>query len=225
MRDTKTNLPCKAFKIVASRMVAKYTASFQAHDEDNIVLGNGYEALYIKLLDRNNYLNRPNKRKYAIESSTKNIKKVANARVGCPNWQPSVNSPKDAEEKKIFLNTMSDTDPQFIALMKETFPIQREFINNNFKTIYEVYEEWPSLFTEKGILTHFEILTNINLSEIDIVQKSKKLQLFGVQKKMKLLDSDNLLMTAIKISAHYFKEDISCVIYQIKVCFLCSTYL
>lgn len=206
-------------------MVSKYTASFQAHDEDNIVLGNGYEALYIKLLDRNNYLNRPNKRKYALESSSKNIKKIANARVGCPNWQPSVNPPMDAEEKKTFLNTMSDADPQFIDLMRETFPIQRQFINNHFKTINEVYEEWPALFTEKGILVHFEKLTNINPLEIDVVEKSKKLQLFGVQKKMKIIESDNSLMTAIKISAHYFKEDISSVIYQIKVCFPCSTFI
>lgn len=201
-------------------MVAKYTASFQAHDEDNIVLGNGYEALYTKLLDRNNYLNRPNKRKYAlIEVPSKKIKLMANARVGCPNWQPSVDPPEDTDDKKRLLKTLSHEheNPQFVGLINDTFPLQRQFINGNLKSIDEIYEEWPALFTEKGILTHFQMLTKINPLEIGMIEKSKRIKLFGETKKINF-DGDDL-MSAIKIVAQYFKEDISKVIYQAKVRF------
>ena len=75
--------------------------------------------------------------------------------------------------------------------------------------------------TEKGILTHFQMLTKINLFEIRIIEKSTKIKLFGEQmKKFTTLDDDDLIMSAIKMVAQYFKEDISKVIYVVKVCFL-----
>lgn len=65
------------------------------------------------------------------------------------------------------------------------------------------------------------MLTKINLFEIRIIEKSTKIKLFGEQmKKFTTLDDDDLIMSAIKMVAQYFKEDISKVIYVVKVCFL-----
>lgn len=216
MREIKSSLPCKAFKIIAGRMVEEYGASFKAHDEDNVVLGNGFEPLFHKLLDRNNYVNRPNKRKNEKqETPSKRIKLLANSRVGCPNWQPTETIPEN-RDKVTLLKNMSPTDPEFESFLKDTYPLQRQDIIG--KEISEVYQEWPVLFTKKGIFTHFEMLTNINPCLLDIRQKAEKIVLFGKQKSLNFsINDDESLLSALKILGHHFKEDISKFIYQRKV--------
>lgn len=218
MREIKLILPCKAFKIIASRMVEKYQKSFQSHDEDNVVLGNGFDALYNKLLDRNNYLNRPNKRKYEkAETPKKKMKLMANSRVGCPNWLPSSTHAvtENLRDKVKLLLNLPQSDPNFLQYFKDTYALQRLDINS--KEIHEMYQEWPVLFTETGILTHFEMLTNINPYQPDIDMKSKKVISFGKQKKLKFSENEDVLMSAIKILGQYFKEDVCKFIYQVKV--------
>ncbi|CAH0554613.1 unnamed protein product [Brassicogethes aeneus] len=215
MREIKTIIPCKAFKIVASRMVDKYKQSFQAHDEENVILGNGYDHIYCKLLDRNNYLNRPNKRNTEhVEVPSKKRKTLANARVGCLNWQPSL-IPTDALEKKEKLREITPDSNQFIPLMEDTFALQRTNINSSTQEIKEIFEEWPGLLTKEGIFTHFKILTNVNPYEIECTEKSIKIKKFGEKNKIPVSEPANL-KNALKVVSQHFKEDFLQIFYKVK---------
>lgn len=55
-------------------------------------MGSGYNALHASLLEIPSYLNRPNKGKVALEDPNKRCKILVTARVGCNNWQLSVNT-------------------------------------------------------------------------------------------------------------------------------------
>lgn len=62
MRDIKTNIPSKAFKLVAKKVIDRYPVAFRDQDDDGTVLGDGSHSMFSSLQDRNNYLNRPHKR-------------------------------------------------------------------------------------------------------------------------------------------------------------------
>lgn len=68
-------------------------------------------------------------------------------------------------------------------------------------------------------MTHFQSLTKVNPFEIGSIENSTKIKLFGEEKKMEILENDDFIMSALKAVA---QEDISKVIYQIKVSFLRS---
>lgn len=62
VREVKTYVPSKVFKIIAKKIVEKYPLMFQDVDEEKVILGDGAHTIFSKLQDRNNYLNRPHKR-------------------------------------------------------------------------------------------------------------------------------------------------------------------
>lgn len=62
MRHIKTKIPMNAFKIIANKLSERYPL-FRDIDSDNVVIGDGCFTLTMKLIERNNYLNRPFKRK------------------------------------------------------------------------------------------------------------------------------------------------------------------
>lgn len=61
VRDISKHPGCKALKIIAKKIV-KDNVYFKDVDEDNVQIGSGYSSIFKKLLERNNYLNRPHKR-------------------------------------------------------------------------------------------------------------------------------------------------------------------
>lgn len=61
VRDVTKHPGCKALKILAKKIVNE-NPHFRDMDEDNVPIGSGYSSIFKKLLERNNYLNRPHKR-------------------------------------------------------------------------------------------------------------------------------------------------------------------
>lgn len=80
MRNVQSFIPSKAFiKIIAEKIVNKYPQTFKDIDEDGKCFGDGYHTTYLKLRDRNCYLNRPHKKmfkpklKYTSEKTKKSF--------------------------------------------------------------------------------------------------------------------------------------------------------
>lgn len=63
-------IPSKNIKIVAQKIVSKYPAVFQDTDDDGVVIGDGMHSTYNKLVDHNNYLNKPHKTPSPISDIT-----------------------------------------------------------------------------------------------------------------------------------------------------------
>lgn len=206
MRTISLRIPTKAFKIQATKMADKFPKMFRDFDEDNVVIGDGSSALQQKLMDRNNYLNRPHKRPLKEKSDNTNPvvakKQPMSARAGCSNWNPSVS-------------------PSVIGLeeREKDYPLQREFINDNLPNVHSLREKWPNFWNTDEIFWHFEKLTG---SQIELIHKLtleryEKVFSFAESKKMlpnllyksKQSNVDCMLMHILEIFANNFREDIT----------------
>lgn len=84
-RDITKYPGSKAMKMVAKKIGDKYP-HLQDVDEDGVTIGSGYHTLFKKMLDRNNYLNRPRKRPRNTltppEVPPSKVKKMLNCKAG-----------------------------------------------------------------------------------------------------------------------------------------------
>ncbi|CAH0561698.1 unnamed protein product [Brassicogethes aeneus] len=92
MREIKKELSSAAIKIVTKKLIDKFPETFRDVDEDEIVIGDGSHSGFKKILDRNNYRNRPHKRKMAMNRSEVQANKPLNLsrRAECSNWAPAI---------------------------------------------------------------------------------------------------------------------------------------
>lgn len=110
MRNVQEFIPSKAFKMVAKKVIEKYPRTFKDMDEDGKSFGDGSHTFYLKLRDRNSYLNRPHMKRSlnrSLNIPLKKQRKVLSAKAGCSNWQPDnyleSESEETIEEKAEFL--------------------------------------------------------------------------------------------------------------------------
>jgi hypothetical protein len=85
VRELKKIVSTKTFKILAKKIINKYPKQFQDIDEDGVIIGDGCFSVTSKLIDRNNYLNRPHKRPsnaVHIEVPPSKRKLMLNAKAG-----------------------------------------------------------------------------------------------------------------------------------------------
>lgn len=85
-------------------------------------------------MERNNYLNRPFKRKCTTigKIAGKMSKKIANITSGCSNWDLELNDENlDEENLKSSLNAASETDENFHQYLEDSYSIIRTAINND----------------------------------------------------------------------------------------------
>lgn len=85
VRTKKSYVPCKVFKILAKKIIRKYPKMFTDIDEDGVVMGDGSHTIFYKLMDRNNYLNRPHKKRslmHELQISPKQRKIILSAKAG-----------------------------------------------------------------------------------------------------------------------------------------------
>lgn len=226
MRGVQESLPRSAFRCIARKMAEKYPKTFLDVDEDGVVLGNGLSSTLNRLIERNNYLNRPHKRlsgdslKQAVPA--KMLKTVSNLKAGCSNWQPPSSSEKDDKDKnKKMLATIDSKHPDFYTYLQETYPEQRLFLNSvdNPVTVQRTMIEWPILFNADCILWHFKKLTKVEICELSATKISKILK-FGRKKQFDcIIEDDSEWLNALKVLATHFKEDISMVVYKFEVSF------
>lgn len=149
MRNVQKFIPAKAFKTVAEKIVDKYPQTFKDMDEDGRCFGGGSHSIYLKLRDRNCYLNRPHIKRclsQGLNIPLKKQKKVLSAKAGCSNWQPEkyidTETEETIEDKAKFLRQIVhddiSSDPKIqhkINLYLEaTYLAQRLFLNDVYKT-------------------------------------------------------------------------------------------
>jgi len=223
MRHIKTKIPMSAFKIIATKLSERYPI-VRDIDSDNVVIGDGCFTLTMKLIERNNYLNRPFKRKSTTSGKIpgKRSKKLANITSGCSNWDPEPNEEIfDEENLKNSFNTINETNENFHQHLEDSYSMIRTAINND-EAIKHVLNQWPILRESKNAFYwHFQKLTKVDLIMlgIKINSKANKIIEFGIKNKLHHSD-DNIEpgLAVIQIFSKYFKEDIRKFIYEIKVC-------
>ncbi|XP_029157655.1 uncharacterized protein LOC114930077 isoform X2 [Nylanderia fulva] len=208
--------------------VDKYPQIFKDMDEDGRCFGDGSHSIYLKLRDRNSYLNRPHMKRCLSQSLNiplKKQKKVLSAKAGCNNWQPEkyidTETEETIEDKAKFLRQIvhddSSSDPKIqhkINLYLEaTYPAQRLFLNDVYKTptIEDVKTTWPILLKKKYMFWHYEQLMghSVDLLKQEILKKQDKILIYGQHKKYKdIINSNNPTeLKLIKIIMKHFKED------------------
>lgn len=127
MRDIKTNIPYRAFRIVGRKLADRFPKCFLDYDEDGTVLGDGMYGIVSKLHVRNSYLNRPHKQYLEHQPVPhKKIRAVANLRAGCSNWQPQPESIA-INHVKTALKQISGEDPNVYVYLDKTYANQRFF--------------------------------------------------------------------------------------------------
>lgn len=222
LRTINTIIPLKSMKIIAKKLTQKYPGTFQDVDEDGVVIGDGCQSLLLKLVDRNNYLNRPHKRKSdsQTECPVLHKKRQLNKRAGCSNWAPPVTDciEQNTVDYKIMMNANSE---DFNTLMETTYPQQRMFINNvNPPTVQQIKQEWPVLFSPRGIKYHFKKLTGADvdcLSQQFIEKGEKIIQLAKRNKIDASTETFTYEENILRLTANHFKEEYREILYEYEV--------
>ncbi|KAK2863400.1 hypothetical protein Q5P01_002933 [Channa striata] len=172
---------------VARLIVTQCPATFADKTADGEQLGCGYYSILKQLKTRVEYVNRddvfsrirqPRKRHcsgngphdVAIKRGRSELD-----RYGCVNWQPiALPEGETVESLEAKRKTMSavfrSAGPQAIELvdvdeyMTLTYICQRQMLNSwPAPHICEIKEEWPFLFTKRGLCSHFRSLTGVEV--------------------------------------------------------------
>ncbi|CAH0559188.1 unnamed protein product [Brassicogethes aeneus] len=215
MRAIKTRIPVAAFKQMANKIVTKYPATFRETDIDGVVIGDGTYFLIRKLIDRNNYLNRPHKRGWENSPTPpKYRKKKMNSVAGCSNWEESA-SPSEDQSLQEKLKNIKESDEKYYDLLEDTYSDQRIFLNNveSPPTVQDIKKNWPVLLTNSGVKWHFQKVTGVDLNTLkfSMEEKAEKIIKYGIKKKLcdSQYDENKDTEECLKFYGKYFKEDLS----------------
>ncbi|XP_076746250.1 uncharacterized protein LOC112435572 isoform X3 [Maylandia zebra] len=142
---------------LASMIVGQYPASFKLTEPfgNKPFAKDGSETLFRQLEHRIENMKRPQsslKRQAGGENSTK--KRPRNSDLyGCVAWDPIIEGAvcredllSKRDELKRAFQTQDLQESSVRKLMTETYPIQREILNDDDTTIAVVKDEWPFLF-------------------------------------------------------------------------------
>lgn len=130
MRSVRKQIPTKAFRIVARKLIENFPLALRDCDEDGIVLGDGTHSLVNKLQERNNYLNRPRKNpNSAMSSPIASKKRNVSARAGCSNWSPTTHEGKENVDN-LNSSSVNITDATFLEIMEILTPSKENFSIN-----------------------------------------------------------------------------------------------
>lgn len=234
-RKISTSLPISVCRIIAKEAITKFPYSFGIVNEHGNVIDKEAVTLLSCLSNHNNYLNAKYKRKPVFSDvKKKDIKKIKSLSEGIPGFSGSDASDDPSEEKRIFLNLNSsimnlnkNLECKVDAFFKDTFKLQRNFINNfkNIPTITDIQNEWPHLLKKKYLKTHFDLL--LNFDTIIFLDKFKKIQdkLISFAQGSKLfqkIDFENpdLNYLSLQIISTYFSEQLNSIVINFEVCFL-----
>lgn len=233
MRCYKKHIPISAFKVISKKIIDPYSLIFLDVDRDGIILGDGTHKLVQKLIDRNNYLNRPIYKRMADDNDmlnpVKNKKKLLSARAGCSNWAPEVlTSDASIEEKKT-----TENDSDFYNVLEKNYPIIRKYLNSAVPpTIADIKQEWPIILSYKSIKWHFNKLTNSNIELLDRLDKDTNAIHLITITRIKNLEgqaeqqesAEESAMCSLSLIAQYFKENIDSFVLKNKVRMVISMF-
>lgn len=158
---------------VCRNLVHQYPNSFADQLGNGELLGSGYTSLLIQVKNRIENLNRTSSFRQH-RSSGHGQKRGPTDMYGCSRFQPSL-PPDETEDtmesKRRKLEAIYSRDgingaerAEVKQLMEKIFYLQRCHINAlPAPNIEDIRFKWPYLFTQKGLNSHFELLTDIPL--------------------------------------------------------------
>lgn len=233
---------------VARAIVSQYPATFADKTADGEQLGCGYYSLLKQLKTRVEYVNRDNvgnrmrqPRKRPTSDNSRDGAAVRRGRseldsYGCINWQPKTlpegETVESLETKRQTMSTVFiEAGPEAIEMtdvdefMTLTYIYQRHMINSwPAPTLCEIQDQWPFLFTKRGLCTHFHTLAGIEvdtrLSEALLTKGWRILKFFQSQRlkwnkeiehllrefDIAELNNHQIATTAILLLMKYFQE-------------------
>ncbi|XP_030609514.1 uncharacterized protein LOC115797156 isoform X2 [Archocentrus centrarchus] len=157
--------------IICQKVIHRYPQSFADLCDSGQLLGEGYTSLLNQIKNRIDNLNR-NKKFHNHHSS--GMKRGSAYTYSHTRFKPSLppeETNETVEQKRQRLEEIYCQDDANVAekdevteLMKVTFSMQRRQINTiPAPAIRYLIGRWPYLFTQNGLYTHFELLTDIKV--------------------------------------------------------------
>lgn len=229
LRERSTHIPIRVLREVAHQAAEKYPESLLEKDREGQQITTTPQSLISKMINRNNALNRPQKRASSGSSeihitsgssSSKKRKSAASSAAGSAASNGNAKSQaihRDLEEKKELLiasySGIANVEPATISeYMKECFPLQRAFFNNSEKIpdIKAIKDNWPHIFTKELLFQHFELLMSIDprlLEKRIASERDRIFKFFKMSKNKKVNALEENYANVVRGLAYHFNED------------------
>ncbi|XP_014829395.1 PREDICTED: uncharacterized protein LOC106907987 [Poecilia mexicana] len=165
---------------VCQKITRQYPDSFADMTPSGKLIAGGYSSLLSQLKTRIENINRCGTfRSYRSSGpcGIAGVKRGPTDMYGCTRFQPELppeETDDTVEEKRQRLQSTfnkyginGDDRPEVTDLMETTYSLQRQHINRiPAPSITDLQINWPFLFTQRGIFSHFELLTDVPLLHV-----------------------------------------------------------
>ncbi|XP_016985680.1 uncharacterized protein LOC108049122 isoform X2 [Drosophila rhopaloa] len=218
LREISTHIPIRVFRQVAQQASEKYPDSLLEKDREGQFIATTPQSLISKMINRNNTLNKPQKRgssaTFEIHISSKKRKFGG---VSSNGDAKALALNRDLEQKKeLLISSYRGSSPleqaNIIEYMKECFPLQRSFFNNSEKIpdITAIKDNWPYIFDKAVLYQHFELLMSIDPRALEkrlAGEKERFFRLFKSSKNKKICALEESNANLLRGIAYHFNED------------------
>uniref|UniRef100_A0A087YA28 Zinc finger protein 568-like n=1 Tax=Poecilia formosa TaxID=48698 RepID=A0A087YA28_POEFO len=165
---------------VCQKITRQYPDSFADMTPSGKLIAGGYSSLLSQLKTRIENINRCGTfRSYRSSGpcGIAGVKRGPTDMYGCTRFQPELppeETDDTVEEKRQRLQSTFNKyginghdRPEVTDLMETTYSLQRQHINRiPAPSITDLQINWPFLFTQRGIFSHFELLTDVPLLHV-----------------------------------------------------------
>ncbi|XP_039495223.1 uncharacterized protein LOC120454194 isoform X1 [Drosophila santomea] len=218
LREISAHIPIRIFRQVAQQAAEKYPDSLLEKDREGQFIATTPQSLISKMINRNNALNKPQKRggsgTFEIHIPNKKRKFGGGASNGDAK---ALALNRDLEQKKeLLISSYRGSSPLeqsvIIEYMKECFPLQRSFFNNSEKIpdITAIKDNWPYIFDKAVLYQHFELLMSIDPRALEkrlAGEKDRFFRFFKSSKNKKISALEETNANFLRGIAYYFNED------------------
>ncbi|XP_017004686.2 uncharacterized protein [Drosophila takahashii] len=219
LREISAHIPIRVFRQVAQQAAEKYPDSLLEKDREGQFIATTPQSLISKMINRNNALNKPQKRgsssgTFEIHISSKKRKFGGGASNGDAK---ALALNRDLEQKKeLLISSYRGSSPleqaTIIEYMKECFPLQRSFFNNSEKIpdITAIKDNWPYIFDKAVLYQHFELLMSIDPRALEkrlTGEKERFFRFFKSSKNKKISALEESNANLLRGIAYHFNED------------------
>ncbi|KAJ8013305.1 hypothetical protein DPEC_G00051890 [Dallia pectoralis] len=174
VRKYSTNPSLSECLTICQQITSQYPDSFADITSSGKVRAGRNSTLLTQLKNRIENMNRPRNINRKRSSGSCGVAGVEHEPNGCTEFQeqlPPEESDVTVEEKRQRLESLYGEEginggerSEVTELMRTTFSLQRQHINDiPASSVADLQLKWPFLFTQKGIYSHFELLTDVNV--------------------------------------------------------------
>ncbi|XP_017021767.1 uncharacterized protein [Drosophila kikkawai] len=222
LREISVHIPIRVFRQVAQQAAEKYPDSLLEKDREGQFIATTPQSLISKMINRNNALNKPQKRAssgtFEIHISSGKKRKYGGAAAASNGDAKALALNRDLEQKKeLLISSYRGSSPlepsTVVEYMKECFPLQRAFFNNSEKIpdITAIKENWPYIFDKAVLYQHFELLMSIDPRLLEKRLAGEKERFFkffkgSKNKKISALEEESNA-NLVRGIAYHFNED------------------